>query len=100
MTPSNLLYGAILRGDEPETCKQLKILSAADMSADEILTDTCIPAILEVKRNVEAGEMYIPELLIAQRAYQACITTLQPDLSLQTYQQALDHAEIDLSCFL
>ena len=100
MPSSDPLFDAILDGDRQEIRKQVEALSARGITADDILNHSCIPAMLSVRQRLDAGELYVPDLLVSQQAYVTALNLLQPSLSSQTYEQALALAEYDLSCFL
>jgi 5-methyltetrahydrofolate--homocysteine methyltransferase len=53
---------------------------AADVEAPVILRQGLIPAMAEVGRLFEAGEYFVPEVLIAARAMKAGLTILKPKL--------------------
>ncbi len=50
------------------------------ISAEQILKEALIPGMEEVGRLFEAGEFYVPEMLISARAMQAGLGMLKPQL--------------------
>ncbi len=74
------LYECILDGDQPETPIQVQKALAAGLSPDVILNDSMIAAMTEVGALFEAGEYFVPEMLISARAMQAGLDVLRPYL--------------------
>jgi 5-methyltetrahydrofolate--homocysteine methyltransferase len=54
---------------------------AEGVKADAILNQALIAAMDEVGRRFEAGDFFVPEMLIAARAMQAGLTLLKPHLA-------------------
>ncbi len=85
MTDSTLdlaqLYEAILTGDAPAAVEITKAAIAADIDPQELVTKQMIPAMDEVGRRFEAGEYFVPELLIAGRAMKGALALLRPLLA-------------------
>jgi 5-methyltetrahydrofolate--homocysteine methyltransferase len=54
---------------------------AAGLPAEDVLQKGCIPAMAEVGRLFEEGEMFVPEMLIAARAMQSGMVILKPLLA-------------------
>ena len=50
-------------------------------SASELLNDGLIPAMDEVGKKYEAGEIYVPEMLMAAKAMKAALAILRPILA-------------------
>lgn len=50
-------------------------------SASELLNDGLIPAMDEVGKKYEAGEIYVPEMLMAAKAMKAALAVLRPILA-------------------
>jgi 5-methyltetrahydrofolate--homocysteine methyltransferase len=75
------VYEAVVEGNAPETAAQVEAALAAGVPASEILNKGCIAAMGEVGRLFEAGEMFVPEMLIAARAMQAGMVVLKPYLA-------------------
>ena len=100
MTSSDLLFDAILHGDQASADDQVHHLLANSMAADGILHKLCIPAAQEARQRVDQGIFYMPDLFIALRSYLSALETLRPHISAQTYQQALGYGEFDITCHL
>jgi len=75
------IYEAILNGDAKKAEAEVKAALAANISAEEIVYKACIPAMGEVGRLFEAGEKFVPEMLISARAMQTGMNLLQPYLA-------------------
>jgi 5-methyltetrahydrofolate--homocysteine methyltransferase len=75
-----IIYEAVLNGDartaEAETKKALE----AKVPAADILHKACVPAMTKVGDLFEAGEKFVPEMLISARAMQAAMQVLKPHL--------------------
>lgn len=85
MTDSTLdltkLYEAILTGDAPAAKEITEAAIAAEINPQELVTKQMIPAMDEVGRRFEAGEYFVPELLIAGRAMKGALAILRPLLA-------------------
>lgn len=85
MTDSTLdltkLYEAILIGDASAAKEITQAAIAAAMDPQLLVTEQMIPAMDEVGRRFEAGEYFVPELLIAGRAMKGALALLQPLLA-------------------
>ena len=75
------IYDAILNGDAKRTAAEVAAALEAKVPAEDILHKACIPAMGEVGRLFEAGERFVPEMLISARAMQAGMNLLQPYLA-------------------
>jgi len=75
------LHNAILEGDLEATKEAVQAALEAGLAPGSILTDGMIPAMGEVGRLFEAGEYFVPEMLIAARAMQAGLGMLKPHLA-------------------
>jgi len=100
MTSSDLLFDAILNGDQNSVDDYVKRLLNDGVPADDILNEACIPATLEATQRLEQGIFYVPDLFIALRSYLSALETLRPHVSAQSYQQALGYGEFDITCHL
>jgi 5-methyltetrahydrofolate--homocysteine methyltransferase len=58
------------------------------VSSEEILNKALIAAMDEVGQRFEAGDFFVPEMLIAARAMQAGLVVLKPHLSETSFQSA------------
>jgi 5-methyltetrahydrofolate--homocysteine methyltransferase len=74
------IYEAVLEGDAGTASAETQAALEAGTSAQDILHKACIPAMTEVGRLFEAGEKFVPEMLIAARAMQAALEFLRPEL--------------------
>jgi 5-methyltetrahydrofolate--homocysteine methyltransferase len=74
------IYDAVLDGDEAVTKAEVQAALDAGVSAADILHQGCIAAMTEVGRLFEAGEKFVPEMLISARAMKAGLAILQPYL--------------------
>lgn len=74
------IFADILEGNHKTI--EVKIQSAiqANIPPSTILRDGMIAAMREVGRLFEAGEYYVPEMLVSARAMQAGLTFLKPHL--------------------
>ncbi len=75
------LFDAICDGDR-ETVVEL-VTKARDGGEDlgDLLKDTMIPAMSEVGDQFSAGEIFVPEMLVAARAMQGGIDIIEPILA-------------------
>jgi 5-methyltetrahydrofolate--homocysteine methyltransferase len=74
------IYEAVLTGNAKAAAAETETALDAGTSAADILHKACIPAMTEVGRLFEAGEKFVPEMLIAARAMQAALKILKPQL--------------------
>jgi 5-methyltetrahydrofolate--homocysteine methyltransferase len=74
------VYEAVLNGDAKKAASETQAALAANIPAEELLHKACIPAMAEVGRQFEAGEKFVPEMLISARAMQAAMNVLRPIL--------------------
>jgi 5-methyltetrahydrofolate--homocysteine methyltransferase len=74
------LFDAILEGDQRAAAAHVQAAIEAGIDPGEILNDGMVAAMSEVGRLYEAGEFYVPEMLIAARAMQASMVLLKPKL--------------------
>jgi 5-methyltetrahydrofolate--homocysteine methyltransferase len=70
----------IMDGDMQLVQDKVNEALASDVEAPVILRQGLIPAMAEVGRLFEAGEYFVPEVLIAARAMKAGLTILKPKL--------------------
>lgn len=80
MQKIEVVYDAVLEGDEDETMAGVEAALAADIPAGEILKQGLIAAMSEVGDRFENGDYYVPEMLIAARAMQRGMSLLKPHL--------------------
>jgi 5-methyltetrahydrofolate--homocysteine methyltransferase len=74
------IYDAILDGDKAATPAAVQAALAAGQDPGVVLTAGMIPAMKEVGQRFEAGEYFVPEMLISARAMQAGLSVLKPEL--------------------
>jgi 5-methyltetrahydrofolate--homocysteine methyltransferase len=72
------IYKAVLNGEKEAATESVQAALDAGKDAGEILQKGLIPAMEEVGRLFEAGDYYVPEMLIAARAMQAGLGLLKP----------------------
>lgn len=74
------VYLAVLEGDLSATIDEVQTALATGTSASAILQQGLIAAMEEVGHLFEAGEYFVPEMLISARAMQAGLEILKPQL--------------------
>ncbi len=74
------IYDAVLNGENKGIAA--KVQSALDVGLEPamVLNEGMVAAMAEVGRLFEAGEYYVPEMLIAARAMQTGLSVLKPHL--------------------
>jgi len=75
------VFDAVLTGNAPGTEAGVRAALGDGAPAEDILNKGLIPAMAEVGRLFEAGEYYVPEMLIAARAMQSGLSILKPQLA-------------------
>ncbi|HEY5573969.1 MAG TPA: corrinoid protein [Anaerolineales bacterium] len=71
---------AVIEGDMAAAREGVQLALDAGVEATVILQQGLIPAMGEVGRLFEAGEYYVPEMLVAARAMQSGLALLKPIL--------------------
>lgn len=74
------LYDAVLEGDSKATTEAVQAALGAGIGPEKVLNEGMVAAMGEVGRLFEAGEYYVPEMLIAARAMQSGLAILKPQL--------------------
>ncbi|MCJ7708852.1 MAG: corrinoid protein [Anaerolineales bacterium] len=74
------LYHAIVNGRLEPAREEVLAALKADVAPDRILKEGLIAAMGETGRLFEAGEFYVPEMLLAARAMKGCLQLLRPAL--------------------
>jgi 5-methyltetrahydrofolate--homocysteine methyltransferase len=74
------LYNAVLEGDFEGVKTNVSAALEAGLDPNIILNEGMIAAMREVGARFEAGEYYVPEMLIAARAMQSGMALLKPHL--------------------
>lgn len=82
------IYQSILDGQQAETGEKVITALANGIAPKTILDEGMIAAMTEVGRLFEAGEYYVPEMLISARAMQAGLNLLKPSLKAADVQPA------------
>lgn len=74
------LFQHVVDGEAVEVQEGVQAALAEGINANIILKDALISAMDEVGRRFEAGDFYVPEMLIAARAMQGGLRVLKPHL--------------------
>lgn len=74
------IYEAVLNGDAKTAEAETKNALEEKVPAGDILHKACVPAMTKVGELFEAGEKFVPEMLISARAMQAAMEVLKPHL--------------------
>jgi 5-methyltetrahydrofolate--homocysteine methyltransferase len=77
----NEIYQNVIEGQSTGVETGVKAALAAGIGAEEILHKALIAAMSEVGRQFEAGDFFVPEMLVAARAMQAGLKLLKPYLA-------------------
>ena len=72
------LYGAVLSGEVNRAVEVTQEGLGSDIEPTVLLFDAMIPALEEIGRRFETGEVFLPEMLIAANAMQGAMTILRP----------------------
>jgi 5-methyltetrahydrofolate--homocysteine methyltransferase len=72
------LYNHTLDGEEEPVIELTKEGLTIGLTPQEMLFEALIPALGEVGRLFEAGEYFVPEMLVAANAMKGAMTILQP----------------------
>ena len=72
---------AVLNGDAPTTQTLVKQAMSDGMPAERILNEGLIAAMHQVGKLFEAGEYYVPEMLVAARAMKGGLELIRPALA-------------------
>ena len=75
------LYQNIIDGDAAGAEAEVRAALEAGVSAETLLNTALIPAMDEVGRLFEAGEVFVPEMLVAAHAMQGALNVLRPLLA-------------------
>ena len=75
------IYQNVIDGQAPAVKAGVEAALAEGVKADAILNQALIAAMDEVGRRFEAGDFFVPEMLIAARAMQAGLALLKPHLA-------------------
>jgi corrinoid protein of di/trimethylamine methyltransferase len=83
MADFSKLTEAVLNGDAKTAVAVTQEALAAKVDPQELVTKYMIPAMDEVGRRFEAGDCFVPELLISARAMKASLALIRPLLAAQ-----------------
>ncbi|MFN8233642.1 MAG: corrinoid protein [Actinomycetota bacterium] len=72
------LYEAVLSGDADRAIATTERSLGESLDPKTLMFDAMIPALEEVGRRFEAGEVFLPEMLIAANAMQSAMTIIRP----------------------
>ena len=75
------IFNAVLEGEQAAAKAGVEAALAAGLAPEAILKDGLIAAMGEVGRRFEAGDYFVPEMLIAARAMQGGLALLKPRLA-------------------
>ena len=74
------LFQAVVDGNEPDAIAGLETSLRANIPADQIMKEGLIAAMTEVGRRFEAGEYYLPDMVVSARAMKSALHLLKPSL--------------------
>ncbi|MBW1711161.1 MAG: corrinoid protein [Deltaproteobacteria bacterium] len=77
----NAIRTAVIEGNALAVENGVKEALEAKISAESILIEALVPAMDEVGKRFEAGDFFVPEMLIAARAMKTGIALLRPLLA-------------------
>jgi 5-methyltetrahydrofolate--homocysteine methyltransferase len=75
------IYSEVLNGHHKDVILKVKAALKLGLSPILIMNDGMVAAMQEVGRLFEAGEYYVPEMLVAARAMQSGMSIIKPYLS-------------------
>ncbi len=78
MQDMTALYDAILNGDRTVSETLTREALAAGIDPSDLVTKYMIPAMDEVGRRFQAGEFFVPEMLLAARAMKSALAQVRP----------------------
>lgn len=88
MSVRDEIYESVLNGDAQAVDQLVPQALQEGISAEALLKETLIPAMGEVGARFEAGDYYVPEMLISARAMKAGLGHLRPLLVAQDVKPA------------
>ena len=77
----DVLKQAVIAGNSSSALEATRQALSEQIPPDRLIDQGLIPAMSEVGRLFEEGDLYIPEMMVAARAMQACLDILKPMLS-------------------
>jgi len=75
------LMASVIEGRADPACVALVRALGAGTEAEAVLQGALIPAMDEVGQRYEAGEYFLPEMMVAAQAMKACMEILRPALA-------------------
>jgi 5-methyltetrahydrofolate--homocysteine methyltransferase len=75
------IYQGVIAGDAPGVEAEVRASLDQGVAAEKLLDEALIPAMDEVGRLFEEGEVFVPEMLVAARAMQTALNVLRPLLA-------------------
>lgn len=72
------VYDAVFEGDRERAVAKTREGLDAGLEPHAVLYEAMIPALEEVGRRFETGEVFLPEMLVAARAMQAAMDVIRP----------------------
>jgi 5-methyltetrahydrofolate--homocysteine methyltransferase len=75
------IFEGVIAGDRPGVQALVTAALENDAAAQRLLDEALIPAMGEVGRLFEAGEVYVPEMLVAAHTMQGALDILRPLLA-------------------
>ena len=76
----DLVYEHVLNGEAEQAVGEVERGLALGVEATALLFDAMIPALEEVGRLFETGEVFLPEMLLAARAMQEAMNVIRPSI--------------------
>jgi 5-methyltetrahydrofolate--homocysteine methyltransferase len=83
-----IIYQNVIQGKAADVEAGVQAALASGVSAEEILNNALIAAMDDVGQRFEAGDFFVPEMLVAARAMQAGLNILKPHLAESGVQSA------------
>lgn len=74
------IYQSVIEGDAPEVVEGVQQALQAGHNPAEILDQAMISAMAEIGRRFEAGECWVPDMIISARAMKEGLAVLKPHL--------------------
>ena len=74
----NKIYEGVLAGNMPQAIEAVNQAIESNIAPEVIISDYMIKAMSEIGRRFEAGEAFVPELLMSARAMKGALDILKP----------------------
>ena len=81
MNNIDTLFQAVVDGNETGALAAAQACLQDSIPADQVMREALIAPMSEVGRRFEAGEYYLPDLVVAARAMKSALHLLQPSLA-------------------